>query len=799
MSLPKNSQNFELDKKRHSLAHLMAAAAWQMFPEAQFGVGPVIENGCYYDFILPRTLIPEDLPLIEEKMRGFLKRNLAYKVQTLSLEEAVELFENRGQKLKVELLLDLKNKGTTKLDESEAEIFETNSQFPTQSDSLPGSNQAQSAVDAGSVLKGVGVSSKAYIVEKSLPSDKFSELSYFGAVQIDKEKEEWGKLIYLYYAPNKEAELIQFLQDNLLSKNDDQEAAATSWYSEVGSKVVFPGKVIDVATDEGFLEFVEYGRKLGISEEQLDAVSARESLTDEADGAGGNTSAFGHSSLKEEIQAGGTPKITVYRIIDEDMGEMLFEDLCKGPHVEHVRELGDLGFKLDKFSGAYWRGDQERDIQMQRIYALVFDTQPEFDEFLNQREEAKKLDHRLLGEQMDIFAFSELIGPGLPLWLPKGRTLQILLEKLAEQEEKKQGYSPVATPLITKENLFYTSGHLPHYRDSMYSAMDIDGENYFIKPMNCPFHHQLYAARNRSYKELPLRFSEYGFCHRYEDSGSLFGLMRVRSMKMNDAHIYCTREQAVDEFIKSIDLIKTYFELLNITDYWFELALRNPDNDKYHDDEEMWETAEKMSLDALQKAGVKYIVEKDGAAFYGPKIDIQMRSSIGKIFTASTSQIDLYMPQRFGLKYVDSDGQEKIPVCIHRAPLSTHERMIGFLIEHFGGRFPLWLAPVQVKILTVNDSVSEYVEKVKDILNDVVLMKPLKYNEIRYEVDDRSESLGKKIREAEVQKIPVILIVGPKDVEAGQVSVRTQDGESKVSLEELKGLLEGNIVNKTNL
>jgi threonyl-tRNA synthetase len=612
MSINSQLANLELDTKRHSFAHLLAAAVKQMFPETQFGVGPVIDNGCYYDFVLPRTLIPEDLELLENHIKELLARNLVFKRQEIELSEAILYFDNLKQPLKVELLENLRDNGTTSMSEEE----------------------------------------------------------------------------------------------------------------------------------------------------------------------------------KADFQSGEKPLITIYRIVDEKTGEVIFEDLCKGPHVESIKELSKLGYKLDKFSAAYWRGDQERGINMQRLYALVFETATELDGFVEQREEAKRRDHRILGEQLDIFAFSELIGKGLPLWLPKGRVLIDLLEKWAAQEEKKQGYKPVATPLITKENLFLTSGHLPMYRDSMYSPMDIDGENFYIKPMNCPFHHQIFAARKRSYKELPLRFSEYGFCHRYEDSGSLFGLMRTRAMKMNDAHIYCTVDQAVEEFVKSVDLIKLYFKELNITDYWLELALRDPTNDKYHKDEAMWIKAEALSKEACDRAGVDYVIVNDGAAFYGPKIDIQMKSVIGKVYTCSTSQIDLYTPTKFDLTYTDEKQNEVTPVVIHRAPLSTEVRMIGFLIEHYAGKFPFWLAPEQIKILTINDQVLPYVDKVKEILDSVVLMKPLKYNELRYSLDDRSESLGKKIREAKTDKIPVLMIIGQKDVEANQVSLEYKGESVKIGLDELKAWFE---------
>jgi threonyl-tRNA synthetase len=735
MSLPQNSQNIVLDTKRHSFAHLMAAAVKQYFEKVplargqatglevvQFGVGPVIETGCYYDFILPRTLIPEDLPLIEEKIKELMKRNLVFKVQEMELNEAITLFENAGQPLKVELLNDLATRGTTSMSEEEKADFEGNAK-----------NLVYRIISKSEYESIKGNSEYS---PQEITTDRFIHLSNYDQIV---------KIANLKMNPNEECFLLNISTDKL---NNSEFLKNEDLYN----------------SGENFPHL--YGKL------NMDAVVKVDRLNYDK-----NQNSF--------VLPKTLPTITIYRLVDESTGEIVFEDLCKGPHVNHIKELRSCGFSLDKFSASYWRGDQERDIRMQRIYALVFETRDELKKYQNAREEAKKRDHRLIGEQMDLFTFSDLIGPGLPIWLPKGRTIQMLLEKWAEQTEKEWGYQFVSTPIITKENLFYTSTHLPHYKDSMYSAMDIDGEKYYIKPMNCPFHHQAFAARSHSYRDLPLRLSEYGFCHRYEDSGSLFGLMRVRSMKMNDAHLYCSRDQAVQEFVNVIKLHQYYYDVLGIKDYFMELALRNPENDKYHGDEQMWQDAEQMTKEAMEIAGVPFVIEKDGAAFYGPKVDFQIKSSIGRAFTASTNQIDLFMPSRFGLEFTNEKGEKETPVVIHRAPLGTHERFIGFLIEHFAGRFPFWLAPTQIKILTINDQVLPYVEKIKEILNETVLMKPLKYNEIRFEVDDRSESLGKKIREATNQKIPVMLIVGPKDVEAGEVSVRTQEGEQKVKLEGL--------------
>ena len=465
-----------------------------------------------------------------------------------------------------------------------------------------------------------------------------------------------------------------------------------------------------------------------------------------------------------------------------------FVDLCRGGHIATMKDVDVNSFTLSSLAASYWRGDEKRP-SLTRIYGYAFFTQKELEEYKEMREEMKKRDHRLLGSQLDIFAFSEEIGPGLPMWLPNGRTLQILLEKWSMQAEKERGYQQVATPLITKGNLFYTSTHLPHYEDSMYCPMEIEGEKYYIKPMNCPMHHELFKSRPHSYKELPIRLSEYGFCHRYEDSGALFGLMRVRGMKMNDAHIYCSKDQVVEEFVEVIKLHQYYYDLLNIDEYWMELALRNPDSDKYHGSDEMWEEAERLTKEAMEIAGVPYKIAHDGAAFYGPKVDFQVKSSIGREFTASTNQIDLFMPERFKLEFTNAQGEKEIPAVIHRAPLGTHERFIGFLIEHFAGRFPFWLAPEQVRIVSVSDNVSSYIKEIESILQSTILDTPIKYNEIRYTTDTSSHSIGKKIKEALLKKIPCIIVVGEKDQKENVVSIRNYEKQETIPLAKLQAYI----------
>ncbi|OGI60589.1 threonine--tRNA ligase [Candidatus Nomurabacteria bacterium RIFCSPHIGHO2_01_FULL_37_25] len=462
-----------------------------------------------------------------------------------------------------------------------------------------------------------------------------------------------------------------------------------------------------------------------------------------------------------------------------------FIDLCKGGHLENPsKELPFDAFKLDRVAGAYWRGD-EKNKMLTRIYGLAFETKEELDAYIMQRIEAEKRDHRELGKKLELFTFDEEVGKGLPIWLPKGNIIKEELENWAKETEKKWNYQRVTTPIITKENLFYTSGHLPLYKESMYAPISIEEENYYIKPMNCPFHHKVFSALPRSYKDLPLRLAEYGWCHRYEDSGSLFGLMRVRGMQMNDAHIYTTQEQAINEFVDVIRLHEYYYKVLDIDKYEMELALRDPKKiDKYHGEEKDWKMAEEMTIKAMELSGVPFKIVHEGAAFYGPKMDFQIYSSIGRSFTASTNQLDLYMGKRFKLEYTDKDGSRKTPFIIHRAPLGTHERFIGFLIEHFGGAFPLWLSPVQVKVIPVRENHNEYARKIFESLRE---------NNIRVELDEGDQNLGTKVRDAKNNKLPYWIVVGDKEIEANKITLESRDSGQlgQMSREELiKKLLE---------
>ena len=439
-----------------------------------------------------------------------------------------------------------------------------------------------------------------------------------------------------------------------------------------------------------------------------------------------------------------------------------FTDLCRGPHVSNTSKI--KYFKLLSTSGAYWRGD-ENNKMLQRIYGTVFSTKDALKTHLHNLEEAKKRDHRKLGKELNLFAFDEEVGPGLPLWLPNGTVVIEELERLAKQTEKKAGFDQVRTPHLTKGTIYERSGHLEHYKDSMYPEMSIDGADYYVKPMNCPHHHKIFSAIPRSYRDMPVRLSEYGTCYRYEKSGQLFGLMRVRSLQMNDAHIYCSPDQFKEEFINVCKMYLEYFELFDIKKYTMRLSLHDKKHlgDKYVDEPELWLETEQWVREALDEGGFNYVEVSGEAAFYGPKIDVQVWSAIGKEFTLATNQVDFVVPERFDLSYKDKNGNQQTPICIHRAPLSTHERFIGFLIEHFGGNFPLWLAPVQVAVLPVSEKVNDYAKNITNKLID---------HDIRAMLDDRSDKVGAKIRKAEINRINVMLIVGPKEQENNTVSVR---------------------------
>lgn len=443
-----------------------------------------------------------------------------------------------------------------------------------------------------------------------------------------------------------------------------------------------------------------------------------------------------------------------------------FEDLCRGGHIENPSKTLKH-FKLLSLAGAYWRGS-EKNQMLTRIYGTAFFSKKELDEYLGQREQAKLRDHRKLGHDLELFFIDELVGKGLIMWLPKGYILREQVEELAKKMEARGGYQRVATPHIAKKELFETSGHLPYYADSMYPPMEMDDGTYYLKAMNCPHHHQIFKHSPKSYRNLPLRLAEYGVCYRNELSGTLAGLLRVRGMVMNDAHIYCRKDQIKSEFKAVISLTTAYFKIFGLDNYWFRLSKWSPEHtDKYIDEPENWQYAEQVLREVLQEINVPFVEMEDEAAFYGPKVDVQFKSAVGREETMSTIQLDFMAKSRFNLSYTDEDGQENHEVfVIHRAPLSTHERFLAFLIEHYAGRFPTWMAPVQAKILPVSEKVNEYATSLAEKLEKLG---------VRIEVDTRDGRLGAKIRQAEVEKVPYMLVVGNKEASTNQVAVRHRD------------------------
>ncbi len=464
-----------------------------------------------------------------------------------------------------------------------------------------------------------------------------------------------------------------------------------------------------------------------------------------------------------------------------------FTDLCRGPHVETTGAVG--AFKLMRVAGAYWRG-KETNPQMQRLYGVAFTTQKELDDYLHLLEEAKKRDHRKLGKELDLFAFSELVGGGLPLFTPRGTVLREKLTAYAEQLRREGGFQRVAIPHITKTELYKVSGHWDKFGDELFLVQSQETSDHFaLKPMNCPHHNQIYAASPRSYKDLPIKYFETTTVYRDEKTGELGGLARVRSITQDDSHAYARADQVaevVGGLIANVNAM--YGEVLGMP-LRARLSFRD-DSDKYFGESDLWVDAQQTIRDLAIANKLDYFEAEGEAAFYGPKIDFMASDALGREHQVATVQLDFVQPERFGLIYNDSDGQEKRPVMIHCALLGSIERFLSVYIEHTAGWFPFWLAPEQIRVLTINDTVMEYVGKITSILSGITLSKPVKYNELRYTVDDRNESLGKKIREATNMKIPVQLIVGPKDVDANEVSVRTQEGEQKVKLEGLADFLQ---------
>ncbi|HVG16898.1 MAG TPA: threonine--tRNA ligase [Chitinophagaceae bacterium] len=555
---------------------------------------------------------------------------------------------------------------------------------------------------------------------------------------------------------------------------DDGAGKNTFWHSSAhlmaeAIEALFPGVKFWVgpALDNGFYYDVDLG-DYTITEEDLQRIEARMNELAKA----GNVYVRKPIAKEEAIQyfseKNDPYKLDLLQGLTD--GEITlytqggFTDLCRGPHIPHTGFIKAI--KLTNIAGAYWKGD-ERNKQLTRIYGVSFPSQKQLDEHLQLLEEAKKRDHRKLGKELGIFTFDDEVGPGLPLWLPNGTVIIEELERLAKETEQAAGYKRVVTPHIAKESLYLTSGHLPYYEDSMYPPMELEGVKYYLKAMNCPHHHKIFGAEPKSYKDLPVRLAEYGTCYRYEQSGELFGLMRVRCLHMNDAHIYCTKEQFAQEFRAVNDMYLKYFKIFGIEKFVMRLSLHDPAKlgKKYIDEPELWLETEDMVRKVLKDTGTPYIEVPDEGAFYGPKIDVQIWSTIGREFTLATNQVDFAQGRRFKLEFTNQANEAETPLIIHRAPLGTHERFIGFLLEHYAGKFPLWLAPLQVKILPISDKFGDYAK---------TILEKLKKADIRAEIDDRSEKIGKKIRDTELMKVPYMLVVGEKEMNENKVAVRRQ-------------------------
>ena len=444
-----------------------------------------------------------------------------------------------------------------------------------------------------------------------------------------------------------------------------------------------------------------------------------------------------------------------------------FVDLCRGPHVGRTRDIKSNAVKLLRTGGAYWRGD-EKNPQLQRIYGTAWHNKTELDEYLQRLEEARLRDHRRLGKQLGLFHISPLVGSGLPLWLPKGAVLRETLESFLRQAQLERGYLPVITPHIGNLELYKKSGHYPYYKDSQYTPIKVDEEEFLLKPMNCPHHIEIYRSEPRSYRDLPYRLAEFGTVYRYEKSGELTGLTRVRGFTVDDSHLFVTPDQLEEEFIAVVDLIQYVFSTIGFSDFRARLGTNDPDSDKYAGAPEMWERGIAAIRNAADKLGLNYSVEKGEAAFYGPKLDFIFRDVLKREWQLGTVQVDFLLPERFDLEYTGEDGQKHRPVMIHRAPFGSMERFVGILIEHFNGAFPVWLSPVQVAIIPIADRHLEYARQMAAALKEIGA---------RVMVDDSSERMNRKIREAQLQKIPYMLVVGDKEMEAGAVAVRTRDNE----------------------
>ncbi|TWW00379.1 threonine--tRNA ligase [Chitinophaga pinensis] len=556
---------------------------------------------------------------------------------------------------------------------------------------------------------------------------------------------------------------------------NDTDGKSTMWHSSAhlmaeALEALYPGVKLGIgpAIENGFYYDIDLGGR-SISEEDLQKIGDKM-----AELAKKNSVYERRDVSKAEAEKYFTEKNDEYKlelIRDLQDGTITFytqgnfTDLCRGPHIPNTGFIKAI--KLTNIAGAYWRGN-EKNKMLTRIYGITFPTQKELDDYLHLVEEAKKRDHRKLGKELELFTFSEKVGLGLPLWLPKGAMLRERLQSFLQKAQIESGYMPVVTPHIGNKNLYITSGHYEKYGKDSFQPIHTpeEGEEFMLKPMNCPHHCEIYKSSPKSYKDLPVRFAEFGTVYRYEQHGELHGLTRVRGFTQDDAHLFCRPDQVKEEFCKVIDLVLYVFNSLNFTDYTAQISLRDQeDRAKYIGSDENWNLAEQAIIESAAEKGLKTVVEYGEAAFYGPKLDFMVKDALGRKWQLGTIQVDYNLPERFELEYVGADNQKHRPVMIHRAPFGSLERFIAVLIEHCGGKFPLWLTPTQVKILPISDKNQEYAEKVAELLKNV---------EIRAEIDDRSEKIGKKIRETELAKIPYMLVIGEKEAAESKVAVRRQ-------------------------
>lgn len=579
----------------------------------------------------------------------------------------------------------------------------------------------------------------------------------------------------------------------------DKDGKATMWHSSAhlmaeALEALYPGVKLGYgpSIENGFYYDIDLGDRT-ISEEDLKKVEAKMVELSKQ-----NSVYVRKEVSKADALAYFTEKGDQYKL--ETIGELTdgnitfytqggFTDLCRGPHIPNTGFIKSI--KLMSIAGAYWRGS-EKNKMLTRIYGITFPNQKELDEYLTLIEEAKKRDHRKLGKELELFAFSEKVGLGLPMWLPKGAMLRERLQRFLQEAQLESGYLPVVTPHIGNKNLYITSGHYEKYGKDSFQPISTpeEGEEFMLKPMNCPHHCELYKVSPKSYKDLPVRFAEFGTVYRYEQHGELHGLTRVRGFTQDDAHLFCRPDQVKEEFQKVIDLVMYVFNSLSFTDFTAQISLRHQtDRAKYIGSEENWELAEQAIIESAAEKGLNTVIEYDEAAFYGPKLDFMVKDALGRKWQLGTIQVDYNLPERFELEYIGADNQKHRPVMIHRAPFGSLERFIAVLIEHCAGKFPLWLAPTQVKILPISDKSQDYAEKVAELL---------KKAEIRAEIDDRSEKIGKKIREAELAKIPYMLVLGEKEATDNVVAVRRQSkGDlGTMSLEAFAALINEEVANR---